>query len=139
PARQVDLRTGDLEALRGSEAKLTFTLNQAVAEATLVLTPDISELAGTPVQGDDDDGRSHRVVLEAVGGGRFAGTVTLDRTQRYYLETQQPGEAAQQTLVYTLRAIPDAAPDVQLSGIEDRKSAMIEQVLPLEIAATDDI
>ena len=130
PDRRVGQADSHLEALAGTHAAATFTLNQPVADAVLVVEQEVETDTGSPPV--------NRIPLQRMSDTRFAGELTLQDVTGYTIEaTRADGELLASSR-YMLRALPDEAVTVQLSGVEQQSEMAIDAVLPLHVMARDD-
>jgi hypothetical protein len=118
-AKTVESRTGDLEALKGTRAEVTFVFDQPVEGAALVL-----ERPGMKV--------ADRQPLTQNSPKEFTGAIILENVLGYRLETYERSNS------YAIRTIKDQEPKLELAGVERRSEVQVETVLPLQINATDD-
>jgi hypothetical protein len=123
PSREVESHGGDLEALRGTRAELTFVLDQEADTATLSREGDTGE----------------PVVLERKSGTEFRGEIVFDQAIGYRVEARRAGdEDAGTGALYALRVLPDQAPWLTMRGLEKQMEALPGAEFPLSLAAGDD-
>ena len=122
PDRQGVATTGDLEALAGTEAEVTFELNQPADEAVMLLEP-----AGT-----------EPIALTKTGDATFTGSFTFAGVTGYRIQARTGEAEPVQTPGYTIRAVADQSPTLILTGLRHQAQVMIDAVEPLEISARDD-
>jgi len=159
PDKTIEKAGGDLEALQGTKAQVTFVLDQPAEEATLLLErvprpklPEPRTLAAyflplgkviatlPPVANAPErtEPAVQRLPLSKIGQTEFACTLVFEDVVGYQLETRQPGRAPRQSSTYALRIQFDQDPRLDLVGLERRTEVELDRVLPLKIAATDD-
>ena len=129
--RKIESRGGDLEALLGSRAEVTFTLDQPADAATLL--PDEAPNAPEP-----NGGAPGLHPLTKTGPAEFRGEIRFDGTPGYRLSVQRGTRAATPGVRYALRALPDQPPLVTLSGLDRQTELLPGTELPLKLSATDD-
>lgn len=121
----IEQRGGDLEALRGTRAQVTFIFDQPVDAA--FLTPDLGA-----------NKQSSARTLTQVTETEFSGDITFDQATGYRLETVQGEQGKAPSGTYAIRVLADAEPKLELAGIERRSELQIDSVLTLHMGATDD-
>lgn len=119
----VDTTSGELEALRGTRASLTFVFDQAVERTALVV---------------DRPGQREEVLPLTGTAREYVGAIVLDDIVGYRVETARAGRAARRSGLFAVRVQKDQEPRLELSGLERRMEVACDAVLPLTIAATDD-
>ena len=124
PEKQVDKAGGDLEALRGTTARVTFVFDHPITDAGLLI--------------DYVGSRSEKVALERIGDHEFRGEILFDDVTGYRLETRQEGRDAVVGRPFVLRVLPDLDPKLELAGLERQTEVEIESRVPLKVRATDD-
>jgi hypothetical protein len=124
PARTTEQTGGELEALQGTVATLTFVLDQPAEEAAMIV--------------EGPNSAPKRVPLEQVGNGEFRGSITFANVSGYRLETRRAGRTPHASPLYSLRVLPDQEPRLELSGIDRAAEVQPEAVLALKITASDD-
>ena len=124
PARNVEQAGGELEAVSGTTAQLTFVLDQPADEVAMLL-----ERANAAPQ---------RIVLEKVGPAEFRGSVAFDTITGYRLETRRPGRDPHAGPRYTLRVLPDQEPKLDIVRLDRTSDVQPDAVLSLKVTATDD-
>ncbi|HEY8668895.1 MAG TPA: hypothetical protein VIL86_19765, partial [Tepidisphaeraceae bacterium] len=124
-------QSGDLEALRGTHAAVTFTLNQPAKEAWMLLeTPGVNGSTTQPAVA--------RVALKQVGASQFDGSIDFESALGYRLESRNAKGEMIQTGEHVLRVVEDKAPALKLAGVDLKAEVMVDAVLPLKVSATDD-
>lgn len=121
PERRQEGPGGDLEAVRGTRAAVTFTFTQPVREAALLLS--------------GEGGR--RIPLKSTAAG-FTGEIAFESADGYQLETRAEGRPARLSRRYDLRVVADLAPDLQLAGLDQQTEVAVDSVVPLAVIAKDD-
>lgn len=125
--KRVECAGGDLEALQGTVAEVTFVLDRPAATCSLVLT------GGAP------NATPQAKELTRISATEFRGEITFaDGISMYQLETQQEGRDIHRSNPYALRVHKDQPPKLELRGLERVADASVDAVLPLSIAASDD-
>ena len=127
PDKTVESRGGELDALHGTRANVTFIFDQSVNSATLILERPAA--AKKP-----DDMRS----LRQISPKEFAGEIVLEDLFGYRIETVQGDRATERSKSFAIRIIQDAEPKLELLGIERRSEVQIDAVLTVQINASDD-
>lgn len=132
--QRVESDTGDLEAIAGTEAELTFALNQPVEAAWLVWAADekAREKSG---DGADDE----RIELSKLEPERFVTSHRFDESVDYVIEARRGNDETVRTPVARLRAVADEPPEVQLAGVGNDSEVMLEDVLELTVRASDEV
>jgi hypothetical protein len=130
--KTVESAGGDLEALQGTSARVTFVLDQPVDEATLMLE--------RPVPGGkaNTKRKSSRLELERLSPTEYRGTFVFQSVTGYRLETRQGKRPAERGSFHALRVLTDQEPKLELTGLEQRSEVQLDAVLPLQITARDD-
>jgi hypothetical protein len=124
PDRTVESAGGDLEALQGTRARVTFVFDRPADRAALLL--------------DGPSAKKRRLELTRVNATEFRGDLVFQGVTGYTLETRQGQRPPHRSMAYALRVLTDQEPKLELSGLEQRGEVQLESVLPLKIAATDD-
>jgi hypothetical protein len=130
--RKIESRGGDLEALVGSRAEVTFTLDQPADTAALL--PDRASTTSE----DPNGAMPNPQPLTKVGATQFRGEIRFDGTPGYRLSVQRGTKAATLGIRYALRALPDQPPLVTLSGLDRQTELLPGNELPLKLSASDD-
>jgi hypothetical protein len=123
--RTVEQAAGELEALQGSVARLTFVFDQVVEEAALLL--DRVPTGPAP----------ERLPLEKVGPNTFRATLMLENLASYRIGWRQ-GQANHEGPRYAIRLLVDQDPALELSGLDRQIEVQPEMVLALKVRASDD-
>jgi hypothetical protein len=123
---------GDLEALRGTRAELTFVLDQPVDEATLLLERHA---------GRDKEKRTaiQKVALKHLGGTEYGCELVFDEGVGYELDVRQGDLDSEPLGPFAIRVLADQPPKLELTGLEQQAEVPIEVSLSLGVRATDDI
>jgi hypothetical protein len=126
-AKTSDSTGGDLEALQGTRAQVTFVFDLPVDQASLKLDRPASA-------------KQTRVALplEKLGPREFRGDIIFDSVLGYRLETLQGERPAQLCGPYSLRVLKDQEPKLELTGLERRAEVQVDSVLPVQASAGDD-
>jgi hypothetical protein len=124
--KAVETTSGDLEALQGTRARVTFVFDRPVDRAALLL--DRPAKGATQAQ-----------TLHAEGDGRaFSADILFAKVLGYRLETVQGGRPVQQIGPFTIRVLLDQPPKLELLGLDPRTEVQADSVLPLQVIASDD-
>ena len=134
PAKTFDSASGDLEALHGTKAKVSFVFDQPVDRADLVL----EEPAPTAKSGLRGAPRLVIQKLVPVSTKEYSGEITLENAFGYRLETVQGDRPKLRSAPFAIRVLKDMEPKLELTGLERRLEVQIDSVLPLNVSATDD-
>ena len=136
PAREWESTGGDLEALRGTHAAVTFIFDQPADEATLVL----HRAAAAPATDPRNGGRKQtdRRTLTRASPTEFAGEIVFEDLVGYQLETRQGVRAPHPGTMYAVVILEDQAPRLDLAGLERQTEATVDTVLPVKLTASDD-
>ncbi|HZZ82522.1 MAG TPA: hypothetical protein VFE62_28745, partial [Gemmataceae bacterium] len=126
PDKTVETR-GDLEALHGTRAQVTFVFDRPVDSAELVLD--------YPPSGKQI---SDRQKLTRRSDKEFVGAMAIGDAVGYRLETVQGDRAKQRSNAFAIRVLKDMEPKLELRGIERRGEVQIDAVLSAQMRATDD-
>ncbi len=126
PEKTLESRSGDLEALEGTLAKVLFIFDRPVDSANLILEykPEVKKSATT-------------IPLKQVSQKEFEGDIVFDNLLGYRLETMQAGRP-NLTTSFPIRILKDLEPKLELSGIERRSEVQLDTILHLKIKARDD-
>lgn len=125
--KSVESSAGDLEALQGTLARLAFEFDQPLDKAILLVDrPASSRKATAPAE------------LKQIGPREFTGELVLDDVTGYRLEMVQGARPAQRTAPFAVRLLKDQEPKLELTGLERRTEVLVDSVLPLRVAASDD-
>ncbi|MBI2805819.1 MAG: hypothetical protein HYX68_12640 [Planctomycetes bacterium] len=123
PNRTVETR-GDLEALRGARAQVTFVFDTPVDSASVLL--DIGKPA------------PKMQALTRVSPREFSGEIALDGALSYRLETLQGDQPVETSKAYPIRTLKDQEPKMEITGIDRRSEFAIDSALTLNLTASDD-
>jgi hypothetical protein len=123
--KTVESTGGDLEALEGTHADLTFRFDQPLDEARLILNPSSGKNASQRLTRQDD-------------GKEFTGQIRIADVSSYRLEMIHGREAPERSPSFSIRALKDQPPKLELVGLDQRTEVQPDSVLPLQIVATDD-
>ena len=121
----VESRSGDLEALRGTRAQVTFVFDQPVDYADQIV--QLSDKKQTEVR-----------PLKQMSDTEFAGEVVFDKAVGYHLEIVQGDRPKERSAAFQIKILDDAPPKLELTGIERRSEVPIDAVLKLHVKASDD-
>lgn len=131
PPRRIEARGGDLEALRGSRAEVSITLDQPVDSASLLF-----EVPGAKPAGPEPEVRSQ--VLRRITPNQFSGEIIFDGSPGYRLSVQRGKADSWPSVRYAMRALPDQPPRVSLSGLDRQAEIPPTAEVPLKVSASDD-
>jgi hypothetical protein len=126
PEKTIEKTAGDLEALRGTRAGITFLFDRPVDGAALLL-----ERVGQEPQ-------TLRQDLKRVGSAEFRGQLLFEDAVGYRVETRQGERAPDLSPVYAVRILSDQEPRLELAGLQPQTEAEPESVFPLRVTARDD-
>ncbi len=129
PEKTSESSGGDLEALQGTRAQLTFLFDHPVDEAAMILE--------RPVNGNSKRTKV-RMVLSRLGPKEYQGEFVFQDVLAYRLETRQGKRPVQHNGPYAVRVLKDQEPKLELTGLERRTEVLLDAVVPLKIAASDD-
>lgn len=124
PPREVESHGGDLEALRGTRAELTFVLDQP---------------ADTAMLSREGEGAGEPVALDRQSGTEFRGEIVFDQLTGYRVTARRGDEEPGPSLLYAVRVLPDQAPWLTMSGLEKQVEALPGAAFALKLDAGDDI
>lgn len=135
--RAVESASGDIEALRGTKAALTFTFATDIDSAQLVLertqpeanTKDAGKQSAQPTAAPLD--------LTKRGARTFGAILTLDEEGSYKL-VAAVGRRQESSQRFSINVIEDQSPDLELTGVEPGATVLVDSVLPLTVSARDD-
>ncbi len=133
PEKTVESAGGDLEALQGTKAEVSFLFDQPVDGAALLL----ESLAGSKGR-DGPQTRVKRRELTRVSPTEYRGEVVFQDVVGYRIEMKQEDRPAQRTVPYALRVLTDQEPRLELTGLDQQGEVQLESVLALKVKATDD-
>lgn len=128
PEKKQESSGGELEALMGTRAHVTFVFETPPESAALLLH--------RPTKGKDT--QAERLALKAGGEGEFSAEIVMKDLLGYQLEVKQTGRPAQLGTWYAVRVLADQEPRMELLGIDRQTETAIDAVLPLQIHASDD-
>ncbi len=112
---------GDVNALMGTEVEFQGECNKPLASGMLRFE------------------ESPAVKLKVSGGNRLAGSFIVQRSERYHIELiDTDGVASSQPILYTINAIPDAVPKIEI--VSPGRDVVLDEsmVISLRIDAKDD-
>lgn len=125
PATTTERASGDLTALHGTRAEVSFVFDRPLAEASLLLEKvGVKDL--------------QQQQLERVSRNEYRGVIVFDDVVGYQLEIKQEERQAERIGPFELRVLTDQAPKLQMTGLESQGELAIDAVLPLKVQATDD-
>lgn len=124
PAKDVEARSGDLEAIEGTTAKLAFTFDQPVDSASVVIERTERTMIIPPTM--------------AQSAKEFVAEITLRDVLGYRVEFSQGDHGKRKSPAYAIRIIKDQEPKLELAGLERRGELQIESAPVLQIDASDD-
>jgi hypothetical protein len=123
---------GDLEALRGTRADLTFVFDHPIAEAVMIL----ERLAP---HGQGERTRTEKQELRAQQATEFQGSIVFEDAVGYELEVRQAGREPERLGPFAVRVLADQNPKLELSGLEQQAELSVDAAIPLRVRATDDV
>ncbi len=127
PAKVAEARTGDLEALEGTLAKLVFTFDHPVDSASILL----EQVGGAKAM--------TRQPMQTRSAKEFTAEIALRDVISYRVEFSQADEAKRKSSAYAIRITKDQEPKLELAGLERRAELQIESAPVLQIDASDDL
>ncbi len=125
--QKLETHGGDLEALHGTRAEVTFVLDQPADTALLIL-----EGAG------ENNSGPRQMELKRITPTEFSGEIIFKHVISYQVTAQRGKQAPGPSLKYALRVLPDLEPQLALSGLEKLTEVQLSAELPLKLGATDD-
>jgi hypothetical protein len=126
--KSIEGTTGELEALHGTTAQVTFVLDQPAEAMTLTLDrPASAGAKSTPA-----------ALTRSADGKEFAGEIGMDQAHAYRLEIAQGKRGPQKLGPFPIRVVKDQEPKLELIGLERRTDVQVDSTLPLKIVASDD-
>lgn len=129
--QKIETSGGDLEALHGTRAALTFVLDQPADQAVLLLEGGLSK-------GETNPAAPRQLELRRLGPTEFSGELTFADVAAYQVRVQRGKQAPGPSLRYGLRVLPDQPPQLALSGLDKQTEVQLGSVLPLKLTASDD-
>ncbi len=135
--QKIEAHGGDIEALRGTRAAVTFVLDQPADSAVLLLDA-VAKNTNGKVQIFDAAAETRTVALTRISATEFGGEIVFDGTPAYQVRVQRGKQAPGPSVKYGLRALPDQPPQLSLTGLERQTEAQLGAELPVKISATDD-
>ncbi len=153
PPKSVESAGGDMEALLGTKAQVTFVFDRAPDEAVMLLnialpanqpTATAAPKAGagktaSGAGGPPKPDPSQRIVmLKKVSPTEYSTEITFVDVLGYQLKTQQGDRAPHLTSRYALRVRADADPTLDLTGLKKQAEVNVDAILPVKAIASDD-
>ncbi|MEN9575415.1 MAG: hypothetical protein RL514_3270 [Verrucomicrobiota bacterium] len=129
--QKIETSGGDLEALHGTRAALTFVLDQPADQAVLLLE-------GGAAKGATNAPAPRQLELRRLSPTEFSGELTFADLAAYQVRVQRGKQAPGPSLRYGLRVLPDQPPQLALSGLDKQAEVQLGSVLPLKLTASDD-
>ena len=129
--QKIETSGGDLEALHGTRAALTFVLDQPADQAVLLLE-------GGLAKGATNAPAPRQLELRRLSPTEFSGELTFADVAAYQVRVQRGKQAPGPSLRYGLRVLPDQPPQLALSGLDKQTEVQLGSVLPLKLTASDD-
>lgn len=121
--QKLETHGGDLEALQGTRAQVTFVLDQPADTATLLL---------------DGAGVGAPVELKRISPTEFGGEILFKQVLGYQVQVRRGQQTPGPSLKYGLRVLPDQPPQLSLGGLEKQTEVQLGAELHLKLNATDD-
>jgi hypothetical protein len=78
------------------------------------------------------------VELSRLGAKEYQGEILFQDILAYRLETRQGNRPVQHNGPYAVRVLKDQEPKLELTGLQRRTEVLVDAVVPLKIAASDD-
>lgn len=129
--QKIETSGGDLEALLGTRAALTFVLDQPADQAVILLE-------GGLARGATNAAAPRQLELRRLSPTEFSGELTFADVAAYQVRVQRGKQAPGPSLRYGLRVLPDQPPQLALSGLDKQTEVQLGSVLPLKLTASDD-
>lgn len=129
PSCRVETAGGDLEALWGTQATVTFRFSQPIESAAMLMRQSANGQVEAGVQ---------RVPLHRISSTEFIGEIVFENVSGYRLETSVDGRSRVSERVHALRVLPDLPPELRLVGIESHSEVMPDAAVPVTLLARDD-
>ena len=129
--QKLETSGGDLEALHGTRAALTFVLDQPADQAVILLE-------GGLAKGATNAHAPRQLELRRLSPTEFSGELTFADVAAYQVRVQRGKQAPGPSLRYGLRVLPDQPPQLTLSGLDKQTEVQLGSVLPLKLTASDD-
>jgi HPt (histidine-containing phosphotransfer) domain-containing protein len=155
PKANINTGVGDLEALIGTQAKVTFTLDQPAESAYILLqtaglsSANTASKAASAASGNDAPAEAakpavasdgiKRLQLKKISPTQYQGTFEFRDILAYQIETVNPGSDPFRSSRYGIKIKPDDFPLVDLTGIPKTLDILPDTVLNTKITATDDL
>jgi hypothetical protein len=128
---------GDLEALRGTRAELTFVFDHPVTEARLLLERPKQPLTpSSPLTNHHPPTTIHQLPSTPT---EYRCELAFDDAIGYELEVRQGDSEPERLGPFAVRVLADQDPKLELTGLDQQAELPIEASLPLGVRATDDI
>ncbi len=153
----INTGVGDLEALIGTQAKVTFTLDQPAESAYILLQTvgvnsannsskstaqvtgaDAGEAGEAPKPAVASDGIK-RLQLKKLSPTQYEGTFEFRDVLAYQIETVNPGSDPFRSSRYGIKIKPDEFPIVDLGGLSKQLDILPDTVISTKVTATDDL
>jgi hypothetical protein len=131
-ATTIERAGGDLEALRGTRAELTFVLDHPVDQAAMI----VERLAPKDA---DDRTVTQKIELTAQSGTEYRGEILFEDALSYELEVRRGEREPERLGPFAIRVLTDQNPKLELSGIDHQSELSVDATVPLRIRATDDV
>lgn len=149
PPKSVESAGGDMEAVLGTKANVTFVFDRAPDEAIMLLNvaappaqpaanpgpqPGPSGVGGPP----KPDLSEKVVMLKKISPTEYSTEITFVDVLGYRLKTQQGERAPHLTNRFALRVRADADPSLDLTGLRKQAEVNVDALLPVKAIASDD-
>ena len=128
---KIETSGGDLEALHGTRAALTFVLDQPADQAVLLVD-------GGLMKGATNNPVTRQIELRRLSPTEFSGELTFAGVAAYQVRVQRGKQAPGSSQRYGLRVLPDQPPQLAISGLDKQTEVQLGSVLPLKLTASDD-
>jgi hypothetical protein len=152
----INTGVGDLEALIGTRATVTFTLDQPAESASILLqtsglgSANNASKAASAASGADggEAGESpksaagdgiKRVALKKLSPTQYEGSFEFRDVLAYQIETVNPGSDPFRSSRYGIKVKPDEFPIVDLGGMAKQLDILPDTVISTKVTATDDL
>ena len=144
--QKIETHGGDLEALHGTRAEVTFVLDQPADTATLLLDGAADKTATDPSTTDkaapktaaNSPSGPRPIELRRLSPTEFGGEIVFKNVTGYQVRAQRGNQTPGASLKYNLHALPDQPPQPTLTGPDKQAEVQLGGELRLKLGATDD-
>lgn len=131
--RVQDSGSATMQGVYGTQAAFRLHLSQPVEGLRMVLEP-----LETVADGASEEDGAEVLELRRVSPTIFEGTLTLERSRRYWLETGDDQRLSAPPGGFEIHAHQDQPPDLRLAGVNEADEIMVDALLPLVLSGQDD-